>query len=67
MTNTKPSRVKIYDNRFKTYRYASYNNTELERQEDIAVEYLEKRGIICEVVSEGKKGFLLLTSNFNPL
>ena len=63
-TNTKPARVRIYDNRNKKYVYASYHETSLDRQEDIAHEYLLKRGIHCTVLSEGKKGFILLTDNF---
>lgn len=62
-TNTKPSRVKIYDNRNKKYVYASYTHTKYERQEDVAHEYLLARGINCTILSEGKKGFLLLTDN----
>jgi len=33
--------------------------------EDIAQEYLAKQGINCTILSEAKKGFLLLTNNFD--
>ena len=67
MTNTKPYMVRIYDNRYKKTYYASYHETKLDRQEDIAQEWLSKRGIICTTLTEGKRGFIILTSSFKPI
>lgn len=63
-TNTKPSRVKIHDNRNNVYVYVSCTDTKLDRQEEVAAEYLESIGIKVIAQSQGKKGFLLLTENF---
>lgn len=67
MTNTKPAKVRIYDNRFQRVYYASYYDTPLDRQEEIAEQWLNKRGVNILYQSQGKKGFILLTDNFNPL
>lgn len=67
MTNTKPAKVRIYDNRFQRVYYASYHDTPFDRQEDIAAHWLKQRGIEIIYLSQGKKGFILLTGNFNPL
>lgn len=67
VTNTTPSKVRIYDNRFKKVYFASYYDTPLDRQEEIAANWLKSKGINISILSEGKKGFILLTDNFNPI
>lgn len=64
-TNTKPSRIKIYDNRNRRSKIIGYHESTLDRHELIAAEYLQKIGIKCVYLSEAKRGFLLLTNNFN--
>ena len=63
-SDKKPSRVLLYDNRNKKLKYLSYTNTKLDRVEDVAKDYLNSIGIPVPFLSEGKKGFLLLTRNF---
>jgi len=64
-TETKPSRIKIYDNRNRRGIIIGYHDSPLDRHEEIAADYLAKIGIKCLYLSEGKHGFLLLTNNFN--
>lgn len=66
-SNTKPARVKIHDNRNKKYVYVSYYEHEVHEHdgvESVARRYLSSIGINCTVLSEAKRGFLLLTNNF---
>jgi len=66
-TNTKPARVRIYDNRNNVYLFIPYFSNEGEdndRVENIAHQYLRTKGIECSYLSQNKKGFLLLTHNF---
>lgn len=63
-TNTKPSRVKIHDNRNDLYVWVSCHDSKSDRMEEIAREYLEARGIKISYLSQGKRGFILLTYNF---
>jgi hypothetical protein len=66
-TNTKPARVRIYDNRYKKAVFISYHNSSSDRVEEIAQAYLLTKGITTTHISEDKKGYLLLTSNFEKL
>jgi hypothetical protein len=63
-TNYKSARVRIYDNRFKVTKIVSYHDSPSDRVEDIALAYLEKIGIHCSILSQARKGQLLLTDNF---
>lgn len=63
-TETKPARVRIYDNRFRVSKIVSYHDSPSDRVEDIALAYLEKIGVHCTIYSQAKKGHLLLTDNF---
>lgn len=65
-TNKKPARVKIYDNRNRKGKEIGYHNGsgKYSAHEEIAAEYLESIGIKIIYLSQGKKGFILLTRNF---
>lgn len=65
-TNTKPARVKIYDNRFRICKYISYHydGMQFTAHEEIAAEHLRSLGIPILYRTQGKHGFLLLTRNF---
>jgi len=66
-SETKPSRVRIFDNRYKKRYFASFTDSPSDRSEEVAQAWLLKRGITCSILTEGKKGFILLTDNFNEI
>ena len=63
MTNTRASRISIFDNRFKQQKSIHYNY-EFNNIADIAQNYLENIGIPIIGVSETPKGYILFTDNF---
>lgn len=63
-TNTKPAKVRVYDNRHQKTVFVPYNDSTFERTDEIAQEFLASKGIITTFISQDKKGFILLTSNF---
>lgn len=64
-TDTKTSRVKIYDNRFDAACYRSLTDiAKISPTLEVAREYLEARGIKIDSFSMGKKGYILSTRNF---
>ncbi len=67
VSNTKPARVRIYDNRYKKRYFASYTDSPSDRSEEVAQTWLLSKGIVCNTLTEGKRGFILLTDNFNPI
>lgn len=67
VTDTKPARVRIYDNRYKKRYFASYTHSPSDKSEEVAQAWLVSKGIICSIVTQGKKGFVILTDNFEPI
>jgi hypothetical protein len=63
-TDRGPARVKIYDNRFHKAVYASYHDNPSDRVEEIAQNYLKQIGIVVTHMAQAKKGFMLLTPDF---
>lgn len=63
-TEKKPARVLINDLRLKQSTFISYNDSEYSHIQDIAKDYLEKRGIKIEMQSEGKGYIMLHTNDF---
>lgn len=65
-TNNKPARVSIYDNRHHKRKIIPYHNGSSEHvgHEEIAADYLKSIGIRIAYLSQGKKGFILLTKDF---
>ncbi len=64
-TNTRGSRVKINDLRFQRSKTIPYNH-EHNCIADMAEDYLESRGIKCDIIGEADslKGYILGTTNF---
>ncbi len=64
-TNSRSSRVKIYDLRFDKFRVIPYNH-EFNNIHEMADEYLKTKGIVCDVIGEANnlKGYILGTENF---
>lgn len=60
----KPARIQLTDLRRKQTKFISYHDSEHDRSEDVAKEYLEKRGIKIDSQSEGSGYMMLHTSNF---
>lgn len=65
-THTKGSRISIYDNRHKKRKVISAHS-DFDRHEETAAAYLESIGIRITYLSQGKKGFILLSRNFSTL
>lgn len=62
-TNTRPTRVKIKDLRHEKQIVLSYG-FEHSNMEDLALDYLEKKGINISALAMGKNEFSLLSEDF---
>lgn len=62
-TNTKGERVKIYDARFNKTKIIPYSYN-YNSCKDEGIDYLNSIGINVLFAGENKKGFILLTDNF---
>ena len=65
-TNTRGSRVKMYDERFKTSKTIDFNYS-FNSIDEMAIAYLKNNGF--EVIGQGevKGGFAIITSTFEAL
>lgn len=66
-TNTKPSRVRLYDNRYRKQTHISFTDSKHDSVEQIAAEWLRDRGVPIRYFTQGRKGFVLLTDVFEPV
>lgn len=66
-SHTKPARMKLFSERFKSGKFLSYTNFNSNRAEENAIEYLTENGFEIIGVGEGEKGMYILSSTFKQL